>query len=138
MLPLFSPILTLFPSLKPKHVFQSLFYITLAFLAAVSLYSIGIIVNRILDLENSQSAQKKLQDNVDSLNKKIKELKERNHNSQNNVSFTTSEKAIDKLASSSKNVSTITETFTHTITVNNDRSEELPEDNKTKLNEKGA
>lgn len=145
LLSLFSPILLLLPSLKPeKNVYQSLFYIALAFFIASFLYSIGIITNRILDLEDSQNTQQKLQDNINSLNEENEKLKEENdklarHSNQQNVSLTTSEKIIDKLTESTEVNPTITETFTqiHTVTINN-TSEESPKDNKTKIKEKGV
>lgn len=77
----------LFPSLKPKSPFQALFYITLAFLTALILYTLGVIWNRALEKEehgetekklaNIKQKKEKLSKSIDSLKLQVNSLKEK-------------------------------------------------------------
>lgn len=77
----------LFPSLKPKTNFQALFYITLAFLFALAIYTFGIIWNRAVEREKKvetdeniarmEQKNTKLSKSIESLKLQVNSLKEK-------------------------------------------------------------
>lgn len=77
----------LFPSLKPKSNFQALFYITLALLIALAIYTFGIIWNRAVEREKKvetdenlarmEQENTKLSKSIESLKLQVNSLKEK-------------------------------------------------------------
>lgn len=132
----------------------------------IALFAINLIYLFHLEFNNSQitddqleelkAQYKSLKDKYDELSKKCDSIKERNDSliskcdqlsqkinilkkerDQYNTPTITSKKIIDKLVTTSKNVTTIiSDTTTHTITINNKTLEESPKSNESKITEK--
>lgn len=76
-----------FPSLKPRSYVQALFYITLALLIALAIYTFGIIWNRAEEKEEQEEMngklseveheKTKLSNNIESLTLQVNSLKEK-------------------------------------------------------------
>ena len=88
----------LFPSLKPKSNFQALFYITLALLIALAIYTFGIIWNRAVEREKKvetdenlarmEQENTKLSKSIESLKLQVNSLKEKAAHQAGSLSLT--------------------------------------------------